>query len=181
MISYKNSISILKKARLKIGDEIINCSNCLNRISARNIYSKVNNPAADNAAFDGFAINSEDTKNINTKKEKLFKIIGMVAAGHKPFYKKRRKFQTVEIMTGGVIPKGFDTIIPIEKIVFYPNKKKPKGILIDRKIKKFQHIRFKGSDFKKKDLLIEKGTIITPNHILALKILGIKKIKVKRI
>ena len=26
-------------------------------------------------------------------------------------------------MTGGIIPKGFDTIIPIEQIVFYPIKK----------------------------------------------------------
>ena len=25
-------------------------------------------------------------------------------------------------MTGGIIPKGFDTIIPIEQIIFYPNK-----------------------------------------------------------
>ena len=84
-------------------------------------------------------------------------------------------------MTGGIIPRGFDSIIPIEKIKFYPNKDKPKGILIDKKIKKFEHIRFKGSDYKKNDLLIKKGTILKPNHILALKTLGIKKIKVKKI
>ena len=35
-------------------------------------------------------------------------------------------------MTGGIIPKGFDTIIPIEKINFYPSKKnkKPRKIAI---------------------------------------------------
>ena len=60
MISYKNSINILKKSRLKISNEIINSSNCLNRVTATNIFSKVSNPAADNAAFDGFAINSKD-------------------------------------------------------------------------------------------------------------------------
>jgi molybdopterin molybdotransferase len=49
--------------------------------------------------------------------------------------KKKKKFQTVEIMTGGILPKGFDTIIPIEQIVFYPNKKNPK-YFIDKKIKK---------------------------------------------
>ena len=84
-------------------------------------------------------------------------------------------------MTGGILPKVFDTIIPIEQIIFYPNKKKPKYILVDRKIKKNQHVRFKGSDFKKNDLLIKKGTILQPNHILALKTLGILKIKVKKI
>ena len=80
-----------------------------------------------------------------------------------------------------LIPKEFDTIIPIEEIVFYPNRKKPEKILINKKIKKFQHIRFKGSDYKRNDLLIKKGTILNPHHILALKTLGIKKIKVKKI
>ncbi len=181
MISYKNSINILKKSQLKIRDEFVNASKSLDRVLATNVLSKVNNPATNNAAFDGFAINSKDTKNLNSKNKKLFKIIGMVAAGDKPLNKKIKKFQTIEIMTGGVMPKGFDTIIPIEKIVYYPNKNKPKDILIDRKIKKFQHIRFKGSDYKKKDLLIKKGTVLKPNHILALKTLGVKKIKVKKI
>ena len=181
MISYKNSINILKKSKLKIGDEIISSSNSLNRVSASNIFNKVDNPSADNAAFDGFAVNSSDTKGLNKKKVKLFKILGVVAAGDKPLSKRIKKFQTVEIMTGGIIPKGFDTIIPIEKIIFYPNKKNPKSILIDRKIKKFQHVRFKGSDYKKNDLLIKKGTILRSNHILALKTLGVKNIKVKKI
>ena len=181
MISYKNSLNILRKSQLKIGDEIINSSNCLNRISASNIFSKVDNPAANNAAFDGFAINSNDTKKIDKNKFRLFKILGTVAAGDKPLNRKIKKFQTVEIMTGGIIPKGFNTIIPIEKIIFHPNKKNPKSILVDRKIKKNEHVRFKGSDFKKKDLLIKKGTVLNSNHILALKTLGLKNIKVKKI
>ena len=95
--------------------------------------------------------------------------------------KKIKKYQAIEIMTGAAIPKGFDTIIPIEEIVFHPNRNKPSSILINRKIKKFQYIRFKGSDYKKNELIISKGTILRPNHILALKTLGIKKIKVKKI
>ena len=181
MISYKNSINELKKSQLKIGDENVSTSNSLNRVSALDVYNKVNNPAADNAAFDGFAINSKDTKNLNTKQKKVFRIIGIIAAGNKALKKKIKKFDTAEIMTGGIIPKEFDTIIPIEEIIFYPNKNKPQGILIDKKVNKSQHIRSKGSDYKKNDLLIKKGTILCPNHILALKTLGIKKIKVKKI
>ena len=33
-------------------------------------------------------------------------------------------------MTGGIIPKGFDTIIPIEQIVFYPSKNNQKYIFL---------------------------------------------------
>jgi molybdopterin molybdotransferase len=80
-------------------------------------------------------------------------------------------------MTGGIIPKGFDTIIPIEKIIFYQNKK---NILIDGKITKYNHVRFAGSDFKKKEIVVKKNTVIQPNHILAFKTLGIKNITVKK-
>ena len=79
-----------------------------------------------------------------------------------------------------LIPKFFDTIIPIEKIIFYPNKKNKKYITINEKIKKNQHIRRAGSDYKKKDLIIKKGMIIQPSHIMALKTLGVIKIKVKK-
>jgi len=180
MISYKQSRNKLKRSKILIKDEFIKSTNSLNRVSASNILSLANHPAADNAAFDGFAINSKDTKKLNKKKRKLFKILRTVVAGDKPFNKKLKKFQSVEIMTGGVIPNGFDTIIPIEQIIFYPNKIKPTHILIDKKVSKFQHVRFKGSDFKKNDLLIKKGTILQSNHILALKTLGITNIKVKK-
>ena len=176
MINYNQATAILNKAKIKISDEIINTTDSLNRISALNIKSQSNHPADNNAAFDGFAVRSKDTKNFSQK----FRIIGSIAAGNKPFKKKIKKFDTVEIMTGGIIPQGFDTIIPIEQIVFLPNKKNPQYILVNKKIKQNEHVRFLGSDYKKNDLIIKKGTIINSTHILALKTLGISKIKVKR-
>ena len=180
MISYEKSKKILKKAKIKIKDESVISVNSLNRVTSSNVYSDINYPADDNAAFDGFAINSNDTKKINKKLPKEFKIIGSIAAGAKPFKKSIKKFNTVEIMTGGILPKGFDTIIPIEQIRFYPSKIKRNSIIIEKKISKYNHVRFKGSDYKKNELVIKKSTIIHPNHILALKTLGIKNIKVKK-
>jgi len=180
MISYEQSKKILKKAKIKIRDEIINSVNSLNRLVASNVYSSINYPTSNNAAFDGYAINSKDTNLIKKNFKKQFKIIGSIAAGSKPLKKKIKKFDAIEIMTGGIIPKGFDTIIPIEQINFYPNKTNKKFILIDKKIKKNNHVRFAGSDFKKGEVILKKNTIIQPNHILALKTLGIKKIKVKK-
>ena len=95
MISYKQSRNKLKRSKIIIKDEIIKSSNCLNRVSASNIFSKSNNPAADNAAFDGFAINSKDTKNLNKEKGQPFKILKTIAAGDKPWIKRLKKFQTL--------------------------------------------------------------------------------------
>ena len=136
MISYLNSKKILKKAVIKVKDEKIKSVNSLNRVASANIYSHINYPAGDNAAFDGFAINSKDTKNIKRNFIQYFKIIGSIAAGVKPFKKRIKKNDTVEIMTGGIIPKGFDTIIPIEQIIFYPSKNNRKYILVNQRINK---------------------------------------------
>ena len=180
MISYNKSKIILKNSIIKLDDEFIDTNKCLNRVSSKNIYVNSFYPSGNNAAFDGYAVKSSDTQKLSKRLYKRFKIIGSIAAGNKPLKKKIKKFDTVEIMTGALIPNSFDTIIPIEQIDFYPTKKNAKYILINRRIPKFEHVRFKGSDYKKGDLLISKGTILQSNHILALTTLGIKKIEVKK-
>ncbi len=180
MINYQQAKNILKKAKIEIQDEEISIKNSLNRVVAKDIISPSNHPLGNNAAFDGFAINSKDTQKLNKKNSKQFRILGSIAAGKRPFNKNVKKFDTIEVMTGGIISKPFNTIIPIEEINFYPNKQNPKFIIIDHKVSKNNHIRFKGSDYKKRQLIIKKGTIIQPNHILALKTLGVRKIKVKK-
>ena len=177
MINYKEAKKILIKSKIEIKNELIDSSKSINRINVSNIYCTVNYPAGTNAAFDGFAVNSKDTNKLNKNNPQNFKILKTISAGDNPRINKIKKNVTAEVMTGALIPKGFDTIIPIEKIIFVKDKK---YIQVNEKIKKNQHIRFAGSDYKKKDLIIKKGTIIQPSHILAFKTLGITKIKVKK-
>ena len=178
MINYNQAKKILIKSKIKIKDELIDSSKSINRVSVLDIYSTVNYPAGTNAAFDGFAINSKDTNKLNKNNSQNFKILKTISAGDDPRLNKVKKYETVEVMTGALIPKGFDTIIPIEKIIFHSNNK---HISIDNKIKKNQHIRYAGSDYKKNDLIVKKGTIIQPSHILAFKTLGVTTIKVKKV
>tara|TARA_Y100000768_G_scaffold381463_1_gene360166 strand:+ start:445 stop:1695 length:1251 start_codon:yes stop_codon:yes gene_type:complete len=181
MITYKNALKILIKNKIQIKSENVLSKVAVGRIASNNIYSKNNYPSANNTAFDGFAINSADTKKLRKNKTKKFKIIKSLAAGDNPEIRRVKKFSTIEVMTGAVICKPFNTVIPIENIKFIPNKIKPKHILIDNKIKKYNHIRFLGSDYKKGEKIVSKGEIIKPSHVLAFKTLGIEKIKVKKI
>ena len=179
MISYKEAKKILIKSNIKIKKETIDSLKSLNRVCAKDIYSPVNYPAGNNTAFDGYAVNSKDTIYLNKKKSKKFKILKTIAAGDNPKIKNVKKFQTVEVMTGAIINKPFDTVIPIEQIKFYPNFKNKKYILVNKRIRKNEYIRYLGSDYKKNELVVKKGTLIQSSHILAFKSLGIKKIDVK--
>ena len=180
MIDYKKAQKILINSKINIKNEIILAKNSINRISAKNIYSPTNYPAGNNTAFDGYAINSKETSRASSKNIKKFKILKTLAAGDNPRIKNIKKFSTIEVMTGALIPKPFDTVIPIELIDFYPNKKNPKFILINKKIKKNNHIRFLASDYKKGEKVISAGKVINSSHILALKSLGVDKIIVKK-
>ncbi len=180
MIHYNKAILELKKNKIKIYSEKVSAENSINRISAINLISPNNYPAANNTAFDGFAINSKETKNFSKKKSLKFKIIKTLAAGDNPSIKKIPKFSAIEVMTGAIIKKPFDTIIPVEQAQFFSNRTKHKYLIINKKIKKNDFIRFVGSDFKKGEIVIKRGEIINSQHILAFKTLGIKKVIVKK-
>jgi len=180
MIEYKKAQKILLNSKIKIQNEIIFAKNSLHRVSAKNIFSPTNYPAGNNTAFDGYAINSRETIGLSIKNKQKFKILKTIAAGDNPKIKNIKKYCSVEIMTGALIPKHFDTIIPIEKINYYPNKKNSKFIVIDRKINKNNHVRFAGSDYKKGEKIVSAGEIINPSHILAFKSLGVERVVVKK-
>ena len=101
MKSKKN----FNKIKIKIKDELIESSKSLNRINVSDVYCPVNYPAGTNAAFDGFAINSKDTKNLNKNNSQNFKILKTISAGDNPKLNSIKKFDTVEVMTGALIPK----------------------------------------------------------------------------
>ena len=105
MIHYKKALLELKKNKIKIYSEKVSAEDSINRISVVNLNSPCNYPAANNTAFDGFAINSKETKNLSKKKSLKFKIIKTLAAGDNPNIKKVKKFSVIEVMTGAIINK----------------------------------------------------------------------------
>ena len=179
MISYNKAIKILDKSKIKIKSENILLKNSLHRICSENIFSKLNYPAANNTALDGFALKSKETIKVNKKNGIKLKILKTLAAGDNPNIKKIGKYSCIEVMTGTVIKKPFDAIVPYERANIIKKNKK-KYLSIYKKIKKFDHIRFEGSDFKKGQIVLKKGDLIKSSDILVLKTLGFSKIKVKK-
>jgi len=180
MIRYQKAIKIINKFFINLPDEKISTLNSLNRVCAKNILSPTKNPLSDNTAFDGFALLSKETKGLSQKRTKKFKILKSIGAGDNPKIKNYQKNSSVEIMTGAIIPKPFDSIIPVEKVKYFPTKQKPTHIVLGHEIKKFSFIRFAGEDFNLKSLVVKKGELIQPKHIMALTTLGIKNLYVKK-
>ncbi len=179
MISYNQAIKKLNKSYLAIKTESVLSKDSLYRICSENIYSKFDYPTANNTAFDGFAINSNDTKYASESRKIKLKILKTIAAGDNPKIKKIPKYSCVEVMTGAIVKKPFDTIIPYEKSKII-GKKNNNYLIISKRINRFNNLRFAGSDYKKGQLVLRKGDLIKPSDVLVLKTLGIKSIKVKK-
>ena len=180
MIKYQEALNIIKKNSLKLANEKISILDSVNRVCDSDIRSPSINPLFNNTAFDGFAVIAKETKGLSLKKQKKFKIIKTIAAGDNPKIKNYCKNSVVEIMTGGLIPTQFDSIMAVEKAKYFPSKKNPTHIIIDQEIKKFSFVRFAGEDYKLNDVVIKKGELIKPKHIMVLTTLGIQEIKVKK-
>jgi len=180
MINYQKAIKIINKVSLNLPNEKISIPDSLNRVCAKNILSPSTNPLANNTAFDGFAFLAKETKGLSKKKVKKFKILKTIGAGDDPKINNCINNSSVEIMTGGIVPKPFDSIIPVEKIKYYPSEKKPTHIFVDSEVKKFSFIRFAGEDYNLKDVVVKKGELVQPKHIMALTTLGIRYLYVKK-
>ena len=97
MIKYQRALQILKKNKIRIKTEKVSPLSSVNRISSQNVYSPYNYPAANNTAFDGYAINSSETSKLNKKNIKKFKILKSIAAGDNPLIKKYQNFLQLKL------------------------------------------------------------------------------------
>ncbi|MCE2999321.1 MAG: molybdopterin molybdenumtransferase MoeA, partial [Betaproteobacteria bacterium] len=79
----------------------------LGRVLAEDVISPVDVPAHDNSAMDGYALRFADLK---TDAKVTLKVIGSSFAGA-PFKGMLGAGEAVRIMTGGVVPRGADTIV----------------------------------------------------------------------
>ena len=180
MINYQEALSLIDKISLKLPNEKISTLNSVNRVCAEDILSPSTNPSSNNTAFDGFAVIAKETEGLSSNKTKKFKILKTIAAGDDPKINNFEKNSTVEIMTGGLVHEPFDSIIPVEKVKYFPSKEKPTHIIVDEQVKKFSYIRFAGEDYNLNDVVIKNGELIQPKHIMALTTLGIKEVEVKK-
>jgi molybdopterin molybdotransferase len=155
-ILFKN-FNIFKKGRVALKDS-------LNYILSKDIIAPDYLPRFSNSAMDGYAIKFKNLK---------YKIVGKINSGD-PFYSiNLKEGEAIEISTGAPIPKGADTVVPIEDL-----EVKDGFIFIKKEVKKGENIRKKGEDVKKGKIILKKGETLNPQKIGLLAALGIKEVEV---
>jgi len=166
-ITYNQSLEILNNITISnVSTQKLYVTDAFNRILAQDIIAKENSPAFETSGMDGYAIKHKDLQlgkiEIIDKNPAGLVTQSSVATG-----------TTIKTFTGSLMPKGSDTLIPIENVTVEGN-----FIIINKKVPKNFAVRDIGENYKENELLIPKGTLIDFAQIGVMASLNIVQVEV---
>jgi molybdopterin molybdotransferase len=182
-ISY---ISV-KKAR-NILEQFIICNRILcyetifvrdsyKRVLAKSIISTRDIPAFDSSHMDGYAVKAEDIINASEQTPSVLKLkqdkIELTKKSSLHYF--LQKQEAFRITTGGYLPRGANTVVPLENTQLADNKNE---VYILKALPKESFVYYRGRDIKKNHQVLKSGRILRPQDIGLLSSLYITKVKV---
>ena len=153
--------------------ERVHVRSALGRVLAEDVVSPIAVPGHDNSAMDGYAVRFEDLRQDG---DTLLRRVGESFAG-KPWPGAIAAGECVRIFTGGVMPRGADTVVMQERAV-----EDTSGVRIapGAVAKAGQNRRFAGEDLKAGQVVFRSGQRIHPAELGMIASLGIGEIGVFR-
>jgi len=161
VVSFEEAFEIVMISAHRLGTEHVSIDDngALNRVLREDVASDIDIPPFDKSSMDGFACRRADLGNELT-------VIETVAAGWVPKREIGRN-QCARIMTGAVVPDGADCVIMVE----YAERTGENRIRFTGDSTE-DHIRRKGEDAKKGDVVLHAGELIRAQHIAVLASVG---------
>jgi molybdopterin molybdotransferase len=166
-INYEQSLDILNNIKFEnLPTQKLFVTNAIDRILATNIIADHNLPAYPTSGMDGYAIKHEDLE-----KGKI-KIIDFNPAGTE-IESEVISNTCIKTFTGSLMPKGSDTLIPIENVTVENDM-----IIINEVVPFGFATREVGEAYKKDEVLIKKGAKIGYAQIGVMASLNISQVSV---
>jgi len=149
-ISFNESMKKLEDLEIEaVGLEKVYLTNALGRVLAQDLIAKENSPLYPTSAMDGYAIIGKD------QELGKLEIIETNPAGNDTEGLCVVPATAIKTFTGALMPKGADTLIPIENVDVSDGK-----IIIKEPVTTGFAVRPVGENFKEGEVLIKKGTTI---------------------
>ncbi len=171
-ISFAEAGQILDRVAAdgRLGVERIALSQCLGRVLADDLVSRLALPGFDNAAMDGFAIRGADTVSEHAR----LLIVGEQFAGASLGLQVDAG-ECTRITTGAPMPRGADAVIMKEDVVVDDGH-----IVFARRVGVGQHVRRAGEDVSPGDRVIRRGQVLNPAALSLAAAIGLPELEVHR-
>lgn len=174
-VELEEAVALIRRNIKRIEEtEVCSIRDTKGCILAENIIAEHDQPPFPRSPFDGYAVRSGDTAGASRKTPIILNVIGEVDAGGW-FEGRVSSCEAVRIMTGAPIPEGADAIIKQEETDYGEDM-----VSVYREMKDHQNYIPSGEDYRKDDILLEKGEYIGPVEAGIIASAGLTEVKVLR-
>ena len=157
---------VLARSR-PLASERVPVATAAGRVLAQDVAAGVDLPPFASSAMDGFAIRAVDVPG-------RLPVVHRIAAGL-PAERTLEPGSAMEISTGGAVPDGADSVVPIERVVTQDNE-----IEVAEPVSLGANVRPPGGDIRAGEPLLASGTVLGAAQIGALAAAGATEVSCAR-
>ena len=142
-------------------------------VTVAEIAAPTDLPTFASSAMDGFALRAADVEDATPDRPVPLRIAGRIRMGHRPEAAVSAG-EAVAIPTGGVIPEGADSVMPIEACVVEGER-----VLVLQPSDPGKHVRRAGEDVRAGEVLVPSGRRIMAPELGLLAAAGLAEVDVR--
>jgi molybdopterin molybdotransferase len=167
LLSIDEAIDLVLSHAAALAAEDVELADAAGRVTAEQARSVVDLPPFPSSAMDGFALRAEDAPG-------TLPVVARVAAG-RPAARALAAGEAMAIATGGVVPDGADTVVPVELV-----EEGADNVVVGDNVSHGANIRPRGGDLHAGDVVVEAGVRLGPAHVGALAAAGVTRVSCAR-
>jgi molybdopterin molybdotransferase len=167
LLSLEEALKRILERVTPLEPETVPLAAAAGRVLAEDARAVVDLPPFPSSAMDGFAVRSEDTPG-------RLPVVARIAAGL-PAPRTLEAGEAMAIATGGVVPAGADSVIPLEYVVDRDNE-----VEIPTAVVQGDNVRPRGGDVAAGDVVVPHGARLHAAQIGALAAAGLDGVVVAR-
>ncbi len=174
MIGYDEALAIIRREAHPLPVRRLAPTRGL--VLAEDVASGEDLPPFDNSAMDGFALCVGEC---GAPAGSEFEVAGAQAAGDARVDMASGAW---EIMTGARLPGGLDAVVPVEQVdvLACDGDGRPRRIRIQSDVAPGQHLRLRGEDVARADVVLTAGTPLQAPQLMLLAALGVADVAARR-
>jgi molybdenum cofactor synthesis domain-containing protein len=149
-------------------------TDCYGRVLAQDVYATGDIPLRDSSHMDGYALRANDAKDASPNKKIKLRLEKSVTLGVHPDFA-LRPGEASRITTGGFLPKGADSVVPLEEV-----REAASFIELKTPVSRGSFVHPAGADLRKGTKVFLKGVQLRAQDIGLLIAMRLVQLKVFR-
>jgi molybdopterin molybdotransferase len=167
LLTIDEALALVLARVVAVEPEPVALADAAGRVLSEPARAAVDLPPFPSSAMDGFAVRAADTPG-------TLAVVGRVAAG-RPARRALGAGEAMGISTGGVVPDGADSVVPIEVV-----EDRGETVVIKDNVVINDNVRGRGGDLRIGDVVVEAGVMLRAAHVGALAAAGVTSVACAR-